>query len=67
MQGLFHAGGEDNIELKSNKRLGEVKTKTSFYLIEILYEIVNRFIQLNYVLKLLNGNHGYVISLKLLI
>jgi len=25
MQGLFHAGGEDNIELKSNKRLGEVK------------------------------------------
>jgi len=66
MQGLFHAGGEDNIELKSNKRLGEVK-KTSFYFIEILYEILNRFIQLNYVLKLLNGNHGYVISLKLLI
>jgi hypothetical protein len=33
MQELFHAGGEDNIELKSNKRLGEVKKKRSFYLI----------------------------------
>jgi len=30
MQGLFHAGGEDNIELKSNKRLGEVKKKQVF-------------------------------------
>lgn len=24
MNGLFHAGGEETIELKSNKRLGEV-------------------------------------------
>jgi hypothetical protein len=36
MYGLFHAGGEDTIELKSNKRLGEVR---KFLL--ILYDLFN--------------------------
>jgi hypothetical protein len=31
MHGLFHAGGEDNIELKSNQRLGEVKKNLIYF------------------------------------
>ncbi len=58
MHGLFHAGGEDTIELKSSKRLGEVFLKKKLFFFNYLF--INRFIQLNYVLKLLNGNHGYV-------
>jgi hypothetical protein len=56
--GIFHAGGEDIIELKSNKRLGEVR---NLLFLQSIYSIKNRFIRLNYVLKLLNGNHGYAI------
>jgi len=49
MHGLFHAGGENNIELKSNQRLGEVKK--TFDLFQKTFYINHRFIQLNYVLK----------------
>jgi hypothetical protein len=36
MYGLVHAGGENTIELKSNKRLGEVSKKENlFFLISI--------------------------------
>jgi hypothetical protein len=48
MHGIFHAGGEDIIELKSNKRLDEVR---NLLFIGIIYSIKTRFIQLNYVLK----------------